>query len=590
MLLVMCLDRMLLLCTVIFGFWKDTYAVSPVPSVPNLVPALAGSCVVIPCSFTPPASHSILGRQGKVVGVRLRYSNSHIFFLQSTAFSSDDKSTVSKEFQGRTSLRGNTDDGDCSVMIDRVHLADSNVYQLALKGHGQKDWGKARSVNIVVSESPELPVISGVRAASEGQMVSLNCSISYSCPSRAPTLQWRWERGAQENSSEYGEPHVLRPQGQGPTLRTSLTFIASYRIKPRMRCEAVYPGGRRVYTVKELHVTFSPKDVTVQVHTLTVQEGLNVLLACSCKADPPVTEYRWSYTQHGLTVDLHQRTFTVRVYNVTRDMRVRCTAQNLIGRAESKSTSLNIQYKPAILHLSSYCVVERLEVLCRCSVDSNPRPAVTWSVNGSVPPYSYNTSVGSENGTLTATLKGHMETPLRVVCFAINALGNDSHTLLQAEDGSLLWKVIPAVCISLATFLLSLLLLFCCRKRSGKRVLTCRPPVYPGDMGIYQDRMPLYINCTEVTNIYTNGSYQLVYQNCTPLFVRTKQTHPMGRRGWERRGGERRGGERRRGERRGGERRGGESQGGTVDRGTRDRQSPASNDNNTETAIYLEII
>ncbi|KAM9512370.1 sialic acid-binding Ig-like lectin 5 isoform 2-T3 [Salvelinus alpinus] len=587
MLLVMCLDRMLLLCTVIFGFWKDTYAVSPVPSVPNLVPALAGSCVVIPCSFTPPASHSILGRQGKVVGVRLRYSNSHIFFLQSTAFSSDDKSTVSKEFQGRTSLRGNTDDGDCSVMIDRVHLADSNVYQLALKGHGQKDWGKARSVNIVVSESPELPVISGVRAASEGQMVSLNCSISYSCPSRAPTLQWRWERGAQENSSEYGEPHVLRPQGQGPTLRTSLTFIASYRIKPRMRCEAVYPGGRRVYTVKELHVTFSPKDVTVQVHTLTVQEGLNVLLACSCKADPPVTEYRWSYTQHGLTVDLHQRTFTVRVYNVTRDMRVRCTAQNLIGRAESKSTSLNIQYKPAILHLSSYCVVERLEVLCRCSVDSNPRPAVTWSVNGSVPPYSYNTSVGSENGTLTATLKGHMETPLRVVCFAINALGNDSHTLLQAEDGSLLWKVIPAVCISLATFLLSLLLLFCCRKR---RVLTCRPPVYPGDMGIYQDRMPLYINCTEVTNIYTNGSYQLVYQNCTPLFVRTKQTHPMGRRGWERRGGERRGGERRRGERRGGERRGGESQGGTVDRGTRDRQSPASNDNNTETAIYLEII
>ncbi|XP_031646707.1 uncharacterized protein LOC116353640 isoform X1 [Oncorhynchus kisutch] len=502
MLLVIGLDRMLLLCTVIFGFWRDTHAVSPVPSIPNRVPALVGSCVVIPCSFTPSASHSALGRQGRVVGVRLRYKTRHISILQSTAFSTEDKSTVSRKFLGRTSLRGNTDDGDCSVMIDRVHLADSNVYELALKGHGQNDWGNARRVNIVVSESPELPVISGVGAATEGQMVSLNCSISYSCPSQAPTLQWRWERGAQENSSEYGELQVLQPQGQGPTLRTSLTFIASYRIKPRMRCEAVYPGGRRVYTVKELHVT----------------------------------------------------------------------------------------YKPVILQLSSYCVVKGLEVLCRCSVDSNPRPGVTWSVNGSVPPYSYNTSVGSENGTLTAMLRGHMETPLRIVCFAINALGNDSHTLLQAEDGSLLWKVIPAVCISLATFLLSLLLLFCCRKRSGKRVLTCRPPVYPGDMGIYQDQMPLYINCTEVNNIYTNGSYQLVYQNCTPLFVRTKQTHPMGRRGGERRGGERRGGERRGGERRGGERRGGESQGGMVDRGTRDRQSPAYNDNNTETAIYLEII
>lgn len=47
--------------------------------------------------------------------------------------------------------------------------------------------------------------------------------------------------------------------------------------------------------------------------------------------------------------------------------------------------------------------------------------------------------------------------------------------------------------------------------------------MYPGGLGIYQDQMPLYINCTEVTHIYTNGSYQLVYQNCTPVFVRTKQ-------------------------------------------------------------------
>lgn len=47
--------------------------------------------------------------------------------------------------------------------------------------------------------------------------------------------------------------------------------------------------------------------------------------------------------------------------------------------------------------------------------------------------------------------------------------------------------------------------------------------VFPEGLGIYQNRMPLYINCTEVTNIYTNGSYQLVYQNSTPVFVHTKQ-------------------------------------------------------------------
>lgn len=47
--------------------------------------------------------------------------------------------------------------------------------------------------------------------------------------------------------------------------------------------------------------------------------------------------------------------------------------------------------------------------------------------------------------------------------------------------------------------------------------------MYPEGTEISQDQMPLYINCTEVTHIYTNGSYQLVYQNSTPLFVHTKQ-------------------------------------------------------------------
>lgn len=56
-----------------------------------------------------------------------------------------------------------------------------------------------------------------------------------------------------------------------------------------------------------------------------------------------------------------------------------------------------------------------------------------------------------------------------------------------------------------------------------RQVLSRHPAMYPGGLGIYQDQTPLYINCTEVTHIYTNGSYQLVYQNCTPVFVHTKQ-------------------------------------------------------------------
>lgn len=56
-----------------------------------------------------------------------------------------------------------------------------------------------------------------------------------------------------------------------------------------------------------------------------------------------------------------------------------------------------------------------------------------------------------------------------------------------------------------------------------REILNHDTVMYPGGTGISPDQMSLYINCTEVTHIYTNGSYQLVYQNSTPLFVHNKQ-------------------------------------------------------------------
>ncbi|XP_049439910.1 B-cell receptor CD22 isoform X2 [Epinephelus fuscoguttatus] len=569
-------DTVFLVCPLIFAtLWKRVQAVSPVPSVPDRVQALVGSCVVIPCSFTPLAPHPPRGRKERV-DVRLRFrGGGHLFPLRSTAFNSEDRDQVSRDFQGRTSLFGRVADGDCSVKIERISQDDSRVFEIALKRGDSLLWGKPRSFNLDVVDTPEAPVISGMLSATEGQLVTLNCSVSYHCPSRPPALQWSWERGAQLNSTEPGEVQTLHPEPHRPMLLASLSFTVSHQVKPRLKCEVSYPGAKALAISKDLHVTFSPKDVKVQVQSLIVQEGGSALLVCSCKADPPVSEYRWSYSQHGRTVHLDQRTHTVRVHNVTRDMRVRCSAKNLIGRGESRPTSLNIQYKPAILRLSSTCVVDDSELLCRCSVDSNPKPAVTWSVNDTVPPGNYNVSVTSERNTLTATLKGHMDKPQTVICFAFNALGNDSLMLLQGgeETAPLLWMLIPAASICLLIFLLSLCF-YCCRKRAGKNVLSRRPAVYPGGLGIYQDRMPLYINCTEVTHIYTNGSYQLVYQNCTPLFVHTKQMRPMARRGGERR--------------RGGEVGGTDRRVGLGVRGTREVQGTAAAD--AETAIYLEIL
>lgn len=105
------------------------------------------------------------------------------------------------------------------------------------------------------TETPEAPIINGMLAATEGQLVSMNCSVNYYCPSRPPALRWIWERGDQLNITKPVEIQTLFAEPNRPMLLASLSFIVSHQVKPRLRCEASYPGVSALATSKELHVT-----------------------------------------------------------------------------------------------------------------------------------------------------------------------------------------------------------------------------------------------------------------------------------------------------------------------------------------------
>uniref|UniRef100_A0A8C6M2G7 Ig-like domain-containing protein n=1 Tax=Nothobranchius furzeri TaxID=105023 RepID=A0A8C6M2G7_NOTFU len=219
------------------------FAVSLVPSVPDRVKALVDSCVVIPCSFTPAAPDPLQGPK-KRVDVRLRFRDgSHLFPLRSTAFNSESRDQVSRNFQGRTSLFGRISDGDCSVQIEGVRAGDPKVFEVALKKEDVLLWGKKDTFGWIV-ETLEPPVISGALSATDGQLVTLNCSINYYCPSRPPTMQWKWEGRAQLNITELEEVKVITPDAQRWMLLSSLSFTVSHLVKPRIRCEVKHPGQK----------------------------------------------------------------------------------------------------------------------------------------------------------------------------------------------------------------------------------------------------------------------------------------------------------------------------------------------------------
>ncbi|KAL6462450.1 hypothetical protein MHYP_G00288720 [Metynnis hypsauchen] len=539
---------------------------APPPSMPDKVFALAGSCALLPCSSPPTPG----------LEIRLRVRST---LLMATAFSSIPTEPVSRsqrELKARVALAGDLSSGDCSLTIANISTADPTTYEIQLRER-RGSWGSTRSTKLTITYFPERPVISAPGAVTVGQVAVVNCSVPISCPSQLPRLQWVWERGGKEDKSVYGVMDTVKVKGQMSLLVSSLSITPSHLVKPRLRCEALYSGSRKTTATTELHVNFPPKDVSVEVHTVVVREGGSAQLACVCKADPPVSEYHWTYTQSGITHNQSSRSSTIRIYNVTRDTMVQCRARNALGRTSSPLTNLNVQYSPAILEHSSWCEWDGFLMVCRCTVDSNPRPAVTWSVNGSVPPQDYNTSSTHtahtySTHTLQETLRGPMPVPLTVICYAFNSIGNDSHTLLQVGEGSL-WTLMSAVCVVFLFLLLLLLLvlLLCHCRRAGRRrrLKSCRPPVF--EDSFYQDRVPLYINCAEVTNIYTNGSYQLIYQNCTPCFVRTKQTYKRQRRGARRLKAQRERG-----------------RDNAVDQRVRDTRTPETTD--PDTAIYVEVI
>lgn len=120
------------------AMWRGVQAVSLVPSVPDRVQALVGTCVVIPCSFTPPGL--LKGRKERV-DMRLRFrGGNHFSLLRTTVFNSQDRVDV----RGRTSLFGRITEGDCSVKMEKISRDDARAFDIALKRSDDLMWGRPR--------------------------------------------------------------------------------------------------------------------------------------------------------------------------------------------------------------------------------------------------------------------------------------------------------------------------------------------------------------------------------------------------------------------------------------------------------------
>ncbi|XP_046733437.1 sialic acid-binding Ig-like lectin 12 isoform X2 [Silurus meridionalis] len=124
-----------------------------VPTAPDRVFAVQGSCVLISCSF-PSVNGSGVG-----VAIRLRYRPSLVWPQRHTAFSSDQADRTERKFRGRVTLNGDPRVGNCSLTITNVSTSDPNTYELELR-EGRGSWGGAKRIQVFVARVPDQPELS----------------------------------------------------------------------------------------------------------------------------------------------------------------------------------------------------------------------------------------------------------------------------------------------------------------------------------------------------------------------------------------------------------------------------------------------
>uniref|UniRef100_A0A8D0HM40 Ig-like domain-containing protein n=1 Tax=Sphenodon punctatus TaxID=8508 RepID=A0A8D0HM40_SPHPU len=193
----------------------------------------------------------------------------------------------------------------------------------------------------------------------EGEKLLLECVIESSNP---PVSEYRWYKNMQL---------IYEWQDQSVTFEAhGDEHSGSYH------CEAGNGiGGLSSSKTLMIDVHYAPKETKVDMPLEPIREGSTVVLRCRARANPPVSHYMWDKAgQHEPLSAQQELRFGKILPNNSGSYR--CKAQNPIGTSESSTISLDVQYAPKDVELSTgnrQPVRDRDTVTLTCSVGrSNP--------------------------------------------------------------------------------------------------------------------------------------------------------------------------------------------------------------------------
>ncbi|CAH2318625.1 B-cell receptor CD22-like [Pelobates cultripes] len=335
---------------------------------PKSIQALSGSCVEIPCSFTYKEDD---------VDFNLIWFMYHIISYPQI-FNKRMPSAVEPEYKGQTSMVGNKTNS-CSLRIDNVQSSEY-YYPGIDKDINSYKVNDGKRISVEVSDLFFMPAIKGADDIQEGKTISIYCSVTHTCASSPPSLEW----------NKAGHPISVRHEdisGGYWRVQSEIRYSPSYQDhNTSLGCTATFQNGKRFYQYTILNIKFPPQNMNIHVLDKDeMREGDNVTLQCITRANPAPSSYEWYKVQKNSTAKLKEIAEKLQILNVNLDNnKYYCSVRNELGTGNSSIIELPVKYKAKGVRINLEKQGHNVKMECVFS-SGNPEPTqYAWLHNGSL--------------------------------------------------------------------------------------------------------------------------------------------------------------------------------------------------------------
>ncbi|XP_041823664.1 B-cell receptor CD22-like [Melanotaenia boesemani] len=304
-------------------------------TTPKEMEALSGSCLQIPCSFTPLAND--FNSQKKIFGIWIK-NESNFHKDENVIFNSSKTDNVYP-----MEMIGKLNETNCTTLFSNLTTSHTNTYFFRIENNPYKATSVCDRLQIRVKDSPQRPriEISGdVKDLKEKESVTITCSAFTPCPHSPPELTWNLQQDSHRQTEENTDGTFTTKIQQNITLSHTHD---GYNIT----CSARYPVDGRKHvktseTEETLSVSYAPKDTSASISPSgLVSAGSWVKLSCSSRAKPPISSFTWFKISTEGPVNVSEG--PVHSVNATDGGVYYCVAANKLGNQTSQEICLNIK-------------------------------------------------------------------------------------------------------------------------------------------------------------------------------------------------------------------------------------------------------